>query len=314
VAKTDRRERQDLARLLYNATMKKHLRTVVALAIIAATVAAFGWYIKGHPQTIEQLRQLQPGLVAALIGLFGLAFLAYALVTRISLGMFGKMLSRQENMLFNAYSSLVNFFGPGQSGPAFRAVYLKKRHNLGIKQYAFTTLLYFGFFAVISVLFIFAGTRPWWQTGLVVAAAAGMSLLIIRRYQRRAEVGKTVRLTVRNVSLLGLATAAQLLLQIAIYGIELHSVANGLSWGQILTYTGVANLSLFVALTPGGIGIRESLLLFSQDLHHIDSSTIVAASVIDRGVYVVFLGILFALVLSLHAKQKLHITDKKEES
>ncbi len=103
------------------------------------------------------------------------------------------------------------------------------------------------------------------------------------------------------------ATLLQLTAQAVIFGIELHNTGANVSVGQVLSYTGVANMALFVALTPGSIGIRELFLVFSQHLHHIGDGTIVAANVIDRGVYFVFLGILFVLVLSLHAKDKLHV-------
>jgi uncharacterized membrane protein YbhN (UPF0104 family) len=65
---------------------------------------------------------------------------------------------------------------------------------------------------------------------------------------------------------------------------------------------------MFAALTPGAIGIREAFLVFTQNLHHISSSTIVAANILDRAIYLVFLGLLFLLVVSTHAKDKLRVT------
>lgn len=293
--------------------MKRHLRTVLALAIIAVTIGAFVYYLAGHPETVDQLQSMPPATLVLLVALFAGAFIAYGFVTRVSLHMWGKTMSRQENILFNAYSSLVNFFGPGQSGPAFRGVYLKKRHNVGIKQYVLTTLIYFGFYAVISALFLLAGTRPWWQTLLVMLAVASVSFGVIRWYKNRSKLGKAEGLNIINLGWLGLATGLQLLLQIAVYGVALHSVGADVSWAQVVTYTGVANFALFVSLTPNGIGIREAFLLFTQDLHHIDSSTIVAASVVDRAAYLLFLGLLFVLVISLHAKDKLRVNQLMSE-
>jgi uncharacterized membrane protein YbhN (UPF0104 family) len=120
-------------------------------------------------------------------------------------------------------------------------------------------------------------------------------------------LGAKPKLNLGNITLIFGATLLQLALQAVIFGIELHNVDPGVSIGQIMSYTGVANLAIFVALTPGAIGIRESFLLFSQNLHHINSSTIVAAHVTDRAIYLLFLGILFVLVISLHAKDKLHV-------
>ncbi len=285
--------------------MKQHIKTALAICVLALTACAFIYYIKQHPETITQLRDISPFVIIALLGLYGISFLAYVVITRLSLLLFGKTLSIQENLLFNAYSSLINFFGPGQSGPAFRAVYLKKQHNLSLKRYALTGLIYYGFFAVLSVAMAFAGSRPWWQTLLVSVAVAGASFVFIRRY--RARLGAAAHINTKLIGLIGVMTAVQVLMQVFIFAIELRSVSDQISWGQVISYTGVANLSLFVSITPGGIGIREAFLLFSQQLHHIGSATVVAASIIDRGIYLLFLGILFVLVITMHAKDKLHI-------
>lgn len=293
--------------------MKRHLKTVLGLVVLALTAAAFTYYLANHPETIEQLKQVPPGVVVILLGLYVIAFLAYVLITRGSLRLYDKIMSRQENILFNAYSTLINFFGPGQSGPIFRGVYLKKRHNLSIKQYMFGTLLYFGFFAVISVMLMVVGSRPWWQTALLMAVAAGFSYFVIQRYRRRAHINPEGGLRLKSVALIAVATLLQVSALAVIYGIELQRTGADVSISQILAYTGVANFSLFVALTPGAIGIREGMLVFSQNLHHIDNGAIVAASLLDRAVYLVFLGLLFVLVVSLHAKDKLRVNQLKAD-
>src|SRR5581483_313742 len=84
-----------------------------------------------------------------------------------------------------------------------------------------------------------------------------------------------------------------------------HTVDRNVALHQAITYTGAAQLALFVGLTPGAIGIRESFLILTERLNHIASSVIVEANVIDRAVYLVFLGSLFLLILSMHANKKL---------
>jgi uncharacterized membrane protein YbhN (UPF0104 family) len=247
------------------------------------------------------------GTLITIVLLYGLWFMAYALVTRGSLHLYSKRMGLQENFLFNAYSNLINFFGPGQSGPIFRGAYLKKKHDLGVKPYMFTLLLYYAFYGVISVAFMFIGTQPLWLTAILLVLAAAGCVVILRWYKKKSKLTSQPLLNVRTLGWIGLATAAQLIIQAVIFGVELRNVNAGASIGQVLAYTGVANMALFVALTPGAIGIREAFLAFSQQLHHIDTSTIVAANVVDRASYLVFLGVLFVLVLSLHARDKLSI-------
>lgn len=288
--------------------MKKKLRIALGLLILLVTAAVFIRYATTHPELLHELRDINPALLAVLVGLYIFWFLALVAILRISLRLYGKTMSRQENILLNAYSSLVNFFGPGQSGPAFRGIYLKRRVGLSVKSYIFATLLYYGFYAILSAFLLFVGSRTWWQTVLVMIVAGVGSLVIIRWYGQRSHIKNQPGINLVNVSWLFVATAAQMIAQVAIYYVELQSIDPGISFTQTLTYTGAANFALFVALTPGAIGIREAFLLFSQNMHHIGNTIIVAANVIDRAIYLLFLGLLFILVLSLHAKDKLRLT------
>jgi uncharacterized membrane protein YbhN (UPF0104 family) len=292
--------------------VKKYLRIILSTLILAATICAFAYYVHGHPETLDRLRAMPPGLAGALIVLYLMWFGALVLLTRFSLRAYGKTIGKQENLLFNAYSSLINFFGPGQSGPVFRGIYLKKRHGLGIKQYVFITLISYGFYAVISAFLLFVGNRPWWQTVLVILAAAGGSFVVIRRYKQKHLDGKAT-LHLPALGWIFAATALQLTIQTTIYGVELHAAGAHPSLGQILSYSGAANFALFAALTPGAIGIREAFLVFSQQLHHIPNTIIVAANIIDRAVYLLFLGALFMMTFLLHAKDKLRVGQLSEK-
>lgn len=290
--------------------MRRYLKPALSVIILLLTVAAFVYYLTAHPATLNQIKHLPAVTLVVLVALFFIWFGAYAIVTRGLLYMYGKHMGIQENFLFNAYSTLINFFGPGQSGPLFRGAYLKKKHGLGIKQYLFTLLLYYAFYGVISVLLMFVGARPWWQTTLVLLLASGGSAYVLWWYHQknRTKIGEQPRFNAVNIGWIFGATVLQLAAQAMIYGVELHNVGAHASIGQVLAYSGVANMTLFVALTPGAIGIREAFLAFSQQLHHINTSSIVAANIVDRAAYLVFLGVLFVFVISLHARDKLSIS------
>lgn len=293
--------------------MKKKLRAVAAALILVATLGAFIYYCKTHPAILEKLGDTNPLLMVLLVVCYLVWFLALVVILRISLRLFNTSLGRQENVLLNAYSTLVNFFGPGQSGPAVRGLYLKKRHGLPLKKYIFATLLYYGFYAVISAFFLFVGSQAWWKTVLLMALAGAGSLFIIRLYAKRSKISDQPGINLVNLGWLFAATALQLIVQAIIFYIELRDIDGTITVAQALTYTGAANFALFVSLTPGAIGFREAFLVFSQGLHHINNTVIVAANVVDRAVYLVFLGVLFIGVISLHAKDKLRIKQYTSE-
>ncbi len=300
--------------VIMNILAKRHIKTILAPLIIVATFVAFTYYISHHPETLTQLKHLPKSTLVLLLLAYSGVFATVVFVTRASMRMFGKAMRFQENVLFNAYSSLINFFGPGQSGPVFRGAYLKKQHNLAIKHYALATFLYYGFYAVASVFLLFVGVLPWWQTTVIVVVVASASIGVIVLYRKRS--ANNARITMPAIGLIGLASLLQVTLMIIVYGIELHAVGSRANIAQIMSYTGTANLALFVAITPGAIGIREFFLSITQRLHHIDATTIVAANIVDRAVYLVFLGLLFVLVIALHANKKLKISQlsKKDPS
>jgi uncharacterized membrane protein YbhN (UPF0104 family) len=293
--------------------MPKKLKSILGSIIIAITIAVFAYYLYRHPETIGQLTHVSPAVIIILLITNIISFLAYVSITRTALHIYLKSMPWQENILFNAYSSLINFFGPGQSGPIFRAAYLKKRHGLGVKQFIFTTLIYLGFFAVISSLMIAASSLPWWLAiGLVVMVSA-ISYFVINKYRQKQNIHAAGGLNAVTLGRMLTANIIQITAVAVMYAIELKLVGADVTLSQVLIYTGMANLALFVALTPGAIGIREGFLVFSQNLHHIDSTAIVAANILDRAVYVIFLGLLFILVIGLHARDKLNVKQLKTD-
>ncbi len=292
--------------------MKKQLKTILGFVLLAATVSVFTWYLHAHPEILRQLKHVHPGVLVALLALYAVWFAALAVVLQVSIRMYQKNMKPRENFLLSAYSSLINFFGPGQSGPGLRAIYLKKRHNVGIKQYIFATLLYYACYAIISAFMMFVGSRPWWQTVALVLLAGGGSACVLRWYAQRSKLHEQSTV-MRFGGWMFLATTVQLVAQLAIYFVEVHAVNGHISFSQIVTYTGAANFALFAALTPGAIGIREAFLVFTHNLHHIGNNVIVAANVIDRAAYIVFLGVLFVVVFSLHAGDKFKLRQMAAE-
>lgn len=288
--------------------MKMHYRGVLRVLILLATSGVFAYYLTRHPELLRQLARTPIHVILILVGFYLAWFGALALTVHATLRICRCPLRAGENLLLNAYSTLVNFFVPGQGGVAVRGLYLKKHHQLGIRHYVLATLMYYMSYAMVSAFMLLVSSRPWWQTVLGVLTVIAGSWAVVRLYGRRSQTrAEVLDLRMGNVGFLFLATVVQAVVQVAIYAFELRSVHPAVSLWQAVTYTGAANFALFVALTPGAIGIRESFLLFSQQLHHVSTTTIVAASVIDRAVFLILLGLLFVMTAVFHAKRALKI-------
>jgi uncharacterized membrane protein YbhN (UPF0104 family) len=168
--------------------------------------------------------------------------------------------------------------------------------------------VYYFFYGGISALMLLFGVIGWW---LFVFASVGLVIgFLLTRNPRVAD--RLKGLDMNGWYFLAAATALQIAIVTVIYFLELHSLAPATTLKQAVIYSGAANLSLFVALTPGAIGFRESFVLFSQQLHHIDSSTIVAANILDRAMYIVLLLVLALLIAATHGKQYLTAETKQK--
>ena len=271
----------------------KRVRSVAAIVVLVLTVAVFTVYFIQHPRTFSALSSVPLPTIVLLFGLYALFIGTLVWIQRATLRLCNITLGRKESALVVMYSSVINFFGPLQSGPAFRAAYLKSRHNLNLKKYGLATLLYYGFYALFSGLLLLSFIFGWWVAVVGVLAFVATPLIVLIPRFRGLDLGASRQL--------GLATLAQAVVQSAIYYTELHSLMPHVTYVQSLIYTGAANFALFVSLTPGAIGFRESFLLATQRLHDISNATIATASVIDRSVYIVLLIVLALIIFGLHA-------------
>lgn len=278
-------------------------RPVLVVGIIIATTAVFVLYFIKHPEVRHQLSHISLGVLCGLLALYFLSIIALGLATLATLRLCHLKVDTREGLLLTAYSAVINFFGPLQSGPAFRAVYLKKKYRLDLKIFAVASLGYLFFWGAYSCLFLLSGLLKWWLVPLALAGAL-FTLLALRS---RWIAPRLKQLDLHGWYYLAMATLLQMVFVTLVYFVELRTVSPGTSFSQAIIYTGAANLALYVSLTPGAIGFRESFLVFSRHLHHISDSTIVAANILDRAVYVVLLIILALLIFATHAKQRLGV-------
>lgn len=279
----------------------KRLRPFIVIIVLIATVASFIYYFSKHPEVGHQLRHTSLRLLLLLLFLYFMSIVALAGTMVATLRLCKLDVQKGESFLITAYSAIINFFGPLQSGPAFRAAYLKKKYDLNLKKFATASLVYLFFWGVYSGLMLLYGLLHWWL--LLLGLLAIIAALLLRRVPM-------VQAQLKGLDLkwwyfLAIATLIQISFVALIYYSELRSVAPGTSFSQAVIYTGAANLALYVSLTPGAIGFRESFLVFSKHLHHVSSSSIVAASILDRAVYIILLIGLAIFIFGSHASRGL---------
>jgi uncharacterized membrane protein YbhN (UPF0104 family) len=290
-------------------SLSSRMRKILSLAILVISVILFTGYAKNNPSIFSEIAGLGLGHAVLILLLYFIFLLFNAFILSINVKMCSSTIKNMEGFLLNAYSTIVNFFGPLQSGPGFRAIYLKKRLGIKLRHYGLASIYYYLFYAYFSSLILLGAWNAWSIPFLLFGApvVAIVAILLSKKYLVIFLPPPKLLL------LLALATMAQVILGATIYFFELRSIDASVSLTQTLIYTGTANFAMYISLTPGAIGVRESFLLFAQRAHGIESHTIIAASVIDRAIYFVFLGFIFILTFSLHAKSRLETKSAEKD-
>lgn len=275
-------------------------RHVLGVIIIILSLAFLVWYTATHPQIIKSVVHTSPIVLLTLLILYlanvGVVFFVNFFTVRIC----NKKLGIKEGIFLTIYSTVINFFGPLQSGPGVRAVYLKTKIGLRIRDYTLATLFYYFAFGAINASLLFISS--WWWLS-IIGFLLSIVLIIIGT--------KKLHFSHRALDIwaIYIVTFVQVAITTAIYFTELHATGTNASLLHTIVYTASANLSLFVSLTPGGIGIREAFIVFTQSLHHISTASILAAGILDRAFYVLFLVALFLFSSAFHIRDA--IADKK---
>lgn len=291
----------------------KKLRIAAGIIVLVATLLIFLQYVRNHPEIITQLQNTKLVYIALILALYLGVILSLTIVNTISVRLCGKKISKRESFNLTSTSSIANFFGPLQSGVGIRALYFKAKLGIPVKQYGLVSLYYYGLYAFFSGIFLLFGS-PIFRLplfGLLVLGSAATFIYI--RKKSTDGTGKRVNISVELLSKLAATVLLQLLFITSIYYVELLALGKHVSLGQIISYSGAANFSLFVAITPGAIGIREAFLVFSENLHHISHEVVISANILDRGVYLLFLGLVFIWLITTHTQVKLRQRQAKKQ-
>jgi uncharacterized membrane protein YbhN (UPF0104 family) len=293
----------------------KLFRKVAAPVVVVLTLGLFVYFFVTNPAIRHTLASTNAWTILVIAALYGLLTLCLVWVYDVTLRLCGKRLDFKENFQLTCYSSIANFFGPLQSGPGVRAAYLKQKHQVKLRDYTLASLVYYAMFASVSAVFLLIGSGRYWPLAAVflicvIGGSGTVVWLAKRQFTRKYE--SSLALRPRLLIELFVATLLQLFVWAIIFYVELSAIHTGASLTQAVAYGGAANFAVFVALTPGAIGFREAFLAFTQRLHGIDTTNIVSASLIDRAVYVAFLGLLFVLILGLHADRRFRVKPSPE--
>lgn len=305
-------------------TKNKYLLSPLTIIFIGL----FVWYFIGHRDSFKPL--LNIGVLTVVLVMF-LQFANHMIngvFMKLTVEVFTKKMSLVESVYVAILSAIGNFFGPLLGGTTIRAVYLKKTHNLPYSFFTSTLAAYYLIlFAISNVLAIISllllGTSPQ-RSGLLVFFSVWLAVLIALMFARLPDRSKLKALDKHKVmnflwsAIYEIETGWRRLLKtrgmlfklcllaLVVFTVsylmalfEFKAIHAPISLAALGLYTAISNSSMLISLTPGAIGIRESLLLVTSSTIGVSNAQILQVSVIDRAASFLLLFILYLATKAL---------------
>jgi uncharacterized protein (TIRG00374 family) len=289
------------------------MNKILGKVLLAIFLAAFGLYFYTHSEDFTLLLDANPALIVLLVITHISTIFVAGINTKIVLKPFGYDVGYRDSYIAALLSTIGNFILPVGSGTSLRAVYLKRKYKFNYSHFLSTVYgAYILAFMIASLAGIvgLAGLSaykdlPAYTVALVVLLAIFLGSFLIAL----PTTAKYVRKLVGKFQLPGKAgdislkiidgwlkirrdkfiyrrfiviTAINVLLIAATAYLAAKSL--GLDFGiyTLLLYSAIGSLSIVTNITPGSIGIRESIYLLLSAVLGFSTAQILSIAVVDR--------------------------------
>lgn len=298
---------------------KKRRRVAQAVGLLLLVV--IGWYLAQNRDTLASLASVSFLDVCALAGLALLSGSANALQFRHATRAVGLRLGFAEWYGLTVVNTMLNYFVPLKGALVMRATYMKQRYGLSFASYAslsaVSQVVTIGMAGLMAGLTILMSSRLGDQIGLlllatlaVVASAGVYVAVVVLEIRPRQKLGEWFDRFAEGFSYWrqnGLASVSFLVtagLWLLLQGVRLWLafvvLGTQVPLSTVLVIQALASMSMVVAITPGNLGVKESVTALLASLSGVDPTVALLASLLDRAVGIAVaipLGLLFSRVI-----------------
>lgn len=295
---------------------------------IVITIAVLGFFVYYFINNKEDLLKVLSVPILPLVGImisYSIVFYLNGVFIKVILQTFKKKISLIEAFYVSVISSLGNYFLPMRGGAVIRSVYLKKNFEFPYEYFVSTLYGYYiivflvnAFVGLISLvvisikynvtsipLYLFFG-------GLFVAmlVLSFVKFPVKKIKGSKNKVLDKVLSVIKNIlegwnmivenkrlliSLI-VITLVALVAGIALFYFEFRALSIDASIMNVILYNCLSGVSLLVSITPGSLGIREGIFSITSDILGISNEQIMQLALLDRGVSVIVLVVLFVVL------------------
>ena len=300
--------------------MNKKIKSALSISLLILILGLAIYYIYSNIHEFSSLKLLKPEFIVYIVLLFLISYIFISIETQYLIKPLKVNLSFIETYALSIMTGFYNLITPFRGGMAARAIYLKKKHNFSYSNF-FATLsaTYIVMFFVASIFGLFASYFIYSQKGsyniiligiftVVFLAMIFLMLLpdfsktrfassiskkpFLEKFLRVINGWQIIKHNKKIISLIIIVSAFQLILaaislifQFSIFGWEI-------SFYEALLISSIGSIGILISITPAGLGIQESITIFTALALGISPSQSLPVAILGRLITTVILFIL----------------------
>ena len=290
-----------------------------------------GFYIYNNSEIFDYFELLNFKIIIYLLVVKFITLFLNALFNKDLMKAFEIDLNINESFYLASMTYIGNLLLPGRLGGSLRLVYLKKKYNLqsiyllNIFVYFFVVSIFINAFFGILSLFIVADSYNlnFFIWLIIFSFSFGISFYLLftkfklnktntninlmKKLYNIFETAKEGWIKITEYKNLNRRLIILYVINYFFFFLEIMLIFNIFSFARgllnIVFYNSISVFSNLIGLTPGAIGIKESLLIFSLDIISLDLNQLFVVAIIERLIALLFALIPFIYLFLFNKKQ-----------
>lgn len=298
--------------------MKKNILSII---LTITVLLLFGIYLYNNPQILIILKDISPLSLIIIMILFLLLFLLEGVFIKVTLNIFDKHIDLKEAYYLSTISRIGNYLLPMRAGAIFRATYLKNKYQFEYSKFLSTLYAYYillfllnSFLALSVLLFKYLSISIFYPAISLFFLLLFFTTLFVILFRKTVATreGKGLKYINKGILIFNkflsswdmivkrknlflyllFITMGNILINGIIFYVEFLTLKININILDILLYTCLSGVSLLISITPGSLGLREAIFLFTSQSIGLTQDQVMQLAFLDR-------GILFLLLLLL---------------
>lgn len=271
-------------------------------------------YYLNHEEDFEQLSKLQVGSLFVL-GLLNLLFLFInGIFLKVLVRKFDVTIGFFESFCISVITSFGNYTTPFRGGAGFRAVYLKKKYGHSYSDFAAgfagNYIINYLAISIVGILCLGYIFYLYHILNLTIAGIFGALFILLTciilfapsfeepsnflliRFNQILKGWNLIRKDMKMLLKLTMLSCFNITISTLVLFTAFYAVGLRMDIAKALLMNLLYSMSLLISITPGSLGIAETVLIFSGDVVGVEIAEVLVASLIIRAVLVVLLFLL----------------------